>query len=49
MMFILWHSALLVGSMAIAFVAGFITARAVKQESYRGLKWLKAGNFIFYK
>jgi len=27
MAFILWHSALLVGSMAIAFVAGFITAK----------------------
>jgi hypothetical protein len=33
MMFILWHSALLVGSMAIAFVAGFITAKQLKKKA----------------
>jgi len=33
MMFILWHSALLVGSMAIAFVAGFITARQLNKKA----------------
>jgi ABC-type antimicrobial peptide transport system permease subunit len=33
MMFILWHSALLVGSMAIAFVAGFITARQLSKKA----------------
>jgi hypothetical protein len=33
MMFILWHSALLVGSMAIAFVAGFITAKQLNKKS----------------
>ena len=31
--FILWHSALLIGSMAIAFVAGFITAKQKKAIS----------------
>lgn len=33
MMFILWHSALLVGSMVIAFVAGFITAKQFNKKS----------------
>ena len=32
-MFIIWHSALLVGSLAIAFVAGFITANQLNKKA----------------
>jgi hypothetical protein len=31
-MFILWHSAVLVGSMALAFGAGYITAKQLEKK-----------------
>ena len=32
-MFILWHSAVLVGSMALAFCAGYITAKQLGNKT----------------
>jgi len=35
MAFILWHSALLVGSMSIACVTGFITAKQLNKKAIK--------------